>query len=426
MQTKKRVLFYGDSPVTSTGFGVVVKNIAKTIYATGKYDIDILGINFSSTFYDKKEFPYQIIPAKLEDPNDPYGLKMFAKIILTRQYDIIWIVNDVPVLQPIAKYIGQMRESYAKQKLRPPVLIYYYPIDCTLIPEASDMVKIADIPVAYTYYGVKETLRHIPEVKDRLRQIYHGMDNAVYHPLSSDERLKYRKQYLKAEENDFVIVNVNRNSVRKQMPHTILAFSEFKKHVPNSKLYLHTNPRDRSPMSPMPIDLIRCCKDLNLDVTKDVLFPVNYSPAAGYPEYVLNQFYNCADLFMANHLGEGMGLSVIEAMAAGVPVLVGNNTNMPEFDGVHLYECKDKAYVDNSGYRLIGHTQDIVDQMLWIYNNRNKKEVLMSTEQARQWAIAHDWNIVNQAWVKIFEEAERINPLEVYGKIGNNISGDNI
>ena len=52
MRLKKQVLCWSDSPIIQTGFGVVTKYIMKALYNTGKYDIDILAINFYGDFYN--------------------------------------------------------------------------------------------------------------------------------------------------------------------------------------------------------------------------------------------------------------------------------------------------------------------------------------------------------------------------------------
>jgi len=58
-QKKIKVLAYCDSPTCATGFGTVSRNIFEGLYRTGRYDIDMFGINY---WGDPHGFPYRIWP----------------------------------------------------------------------------------------------------------------------------------------------------------------------------------------------------------------------------------------------------------------------------------------------------------------------------------------------------------------------------
>ena len=160
---------------------------------------------------------------------------------------------------------------------------------------------------------------------------------------------------------------------------------------------------------------------------EDLVFPPNYSPAAGYPTHILNELYNTADVFVTTHLGEGWGLSVTEAMAAGVPVIAPNNTSMPEILGEnsergHLYECRDPIYVDNSGYRMMGSIDEIVNQMLRVHRlgwKHDDKRVIA----ARQWVEKNNWSKVCGDWIGLFSEIDaRVTQLSASKAISGGIN----
>ena len=65
------------------------------------------------------------------------------------------------------------------------------------------------------------------------------------------------------------------------MPRTLLAFSEFRKKVPNSLLYMHTKIEDG--FGGYNIDLKVPLEELGLSMRKDVIFPNSYNPAKGNP-----------------------------------------------------------------------------------------------------------------------------------------------
>jgi glycosyltransferase involved in cell wall biosynthesis len=293
---KVKVLAYCDSPTCSTGFGIVSQHVLKALQDTGRYQIDVLGINYLGQFHN---LPYTISPARLLDPSDPYGRAMFERAIRTKEYDVIWILNDTFVVQDSVPMLKKVKEDYLVAKKKFPKVIYYYPVDCKLLPQLAEMISFADVAVAYNDFGIKETLKIFPQIK--LEKIPHGVDTSKFYPIKKEMKYGIRREKFHIADDTFLIINVNRNSNRKQLSQTLLAYSLFRQKNPNSMLYLHCQPQDNG------IDLLSACKDLGL-TEQQVLFPGGYSANKGIPDIILNQLYGAADMFISNHLGEGWGL----------------------------------------------------------------------------------------------------------------------
>lgn len=407
-ETSIKLLAWSDSASTSTGFGVVSKYILGACQESGKYDIHQLAINYPMRFDNIGKIPWTQIPTRAADPEEPYGKSLFLRTIMEGDYDIVWILNDTYVTYNVAPELKTVINEKRSRGAKVPKVVYYYPIDCHLRREAAAMLEVADEIVAYTQHGVDETLKVMPELKDKLKQIYHGVDTAFYRPLGKEAQTYLKHRYLKHNANKFVILNVNRNSDRKQISRTILAFKEFKKQIPDSMLILHTLPVDKS--MGKAIDLYVAVKDLGLSPQEDVLFPKHYEPSHGFPDNTLNEIYNLADCFMTTTLGEGFGLTNLEAMAAGTPVIAPNNTCTPELLGKNsergfMYKCSDLWYVDNSGFRPFGYLDDIVMEMHKVYRlnvmipkYENKKLIAATT-----WAKELDWKIVTRQWLELFD-----------------------
>jgi hypothetical protein len=87
VKEKVRVLAYCDAPTCATGFGTVSRIILSGLYATGRYEIDILGINY---WGDPHNFPFRIWPTGTNAEKDPYGRKKVFSMIPRMEYDILF------------------------------------------------------------------------------------------------------------------------------------------------------------------------------------------------------------------------------------------------------------------------------------------------------------------------------------------------
>jgi len=160
-------------------------------------------------------------------------------------------------------------------------------------------------------------------------------------------------------------------------------------------------------------NLPEVCKSFGFSTKNDVIFPENFGPNQGYPREMVNMIYNISDCVISSCLGEGFGLSWIEAMAAKTPILMPDNTAMAEFI------TEDKGYLIDSGTNpslqiVLGHdnevirplvdVDDMVKKMLHIYNNYD--EAKQKAENAYRWVtMTMDWPTITKQWVKVFDDA---------------------
>ncbi len=404
--TKTKVLAWLDGPSVATGFGVVAKNVLKPLWDTGKYDIEQIAINYKGNFVNRDLYPWQMQPAAIHKADDPHGCELFVKTVFNGDYDMIFICNDLHVTSMVVEPLRQVLDHKRSQSKKVPKIIYYYPVDCHVMDQYAGMLDLADKIVAYNEHGKAETLKVKPYLEPKISVIHHGVNTEAFKPFSRDIQNQLKAGWLKVDPQTFVFISVNRNSSRKQLARTIYLFSEFKKKVPKSIMYMHTAMLDTT------IDLTVALRDLGLSMKTDVVFPQNYSPGKGVSDAQLNEFYNMADCFITNHLGEGWGLTVTEAMAAGVPVIAPYNTSMPTILGENsergfMYPCKDTMYVDNSGYRPCGLQEDILAKMFEVHNiwkNGIHKYQVAEVSAAREWVEQNTWQILSLKWQKLIEE----------------------
>lgn len=385
---KIRLLFYGDAPTVATGFGTVSRNLLDGLHKTGKYDISVLGVNY---WGDPHRFPYPIWPVGIGS-RDPYGRQRSMDMMARNfEYDVLFLFQDSFILQSF------MAEGLPKlRQMKNFVTVGYYPIDGVPKKEWVDCMAQFDVPVTYTEFGKKESILACPAIADRLRVIPHGVNLKDFNPLPDTHKDAFRKQYFGRHADKFIITNVNRNQQRKDIPRAMLAFKEFKKLRPNAVLYLHMAPKDQG------WDIPEVTKGVGLTLNEDVFLPGNgFGPNQGYPVEVVNQIYNASDVVMSTTLGEGWGLSTVEAMACKVPIVFPRNTAIPEIVG------EDRGWLVDSGktpddYIVLPHDNEVVrpvtsvtgmaEALLEVHDNRD--------EAKRRADNAYSWVTSNLIWDK--------------------------
>lgn len=291
-QKKIKVLAYCDTPTCATGFASASRNILMGLYATGKYDIDILGINY---WGDPHTTPFRIYPVGINPDRDPYGRKKVFTMIQQMDFDILFFLQDTFILDFLPELQNRLRD--AGKKFRS---ICYFPIDGVPKEQWIHNVNACDYLVAYTEFGKSEAIKTLPIVKQP-HIIPHGVNTKEFFPADKKDVIAFRNQFFGRQANKYIFCNVNRNQQRKDIPRTIAAFAEFKKEVPESLAYLHCSKKDQG------WDLTEVVKMYNLDTTTDVIFPENFGPNQGYPRNIVNMLYNASDCVVSTTLGEGFG-----------------------------------------------------------------------------------------------------------------------
>jgi glycosyltransferase involved in cell wall biosynthesis len=418
MSDKIKVLAYCDAPTCATGFGTVSRNIFEGLYRTGRYEIDILGINY---WGDPHNFPYRIWPVGTNPDRDPYGRKKICNMIPQMEYDLLFFLQDTFILDFLPELITHLKDKSKKFRS-----ICYYPIDGIPKEQWIKNVSVCDTIVSYSEFGKKESYRMFPELKEGVKVIPHGVNFNDYHVLPPDEVNNFKQHYFGEHKDKFIFTNLNRNQQRKDIPRTIHAFKKFKEQIPNSLLYLHMAIHDQG------WNLAEVCKSFGLDTTSDVIFPSNFDPGRGYPRQIVNLVYNCSDCIISTTLGEGWGLSWSEAMATKTPIIMPRNTALEEAisdDMGYLVNSGTNAGLftvlphDNEVIRPLVDVDDLVEKMIHVYNNRD--EAKQKADKAYDWARLNlDWQgPIASEWVKIFDEAH-----EDYRKdyIGENLTGEKI
>jgi len=415
MSKKIRLLYYGDTPQKCTGFGNVAKNILANLHATGKYDISIMGIN---SYGDPHDFPYTIYPAGVNDQGDVYGRQKLLNLLRdkSQEFDVLFTLQDTFIMASIGESIKKLRDGFIQEKDGKKIFqkgrgfkwIYYYPIDA--VPEKEWLeksVKFADVAVPYTKYAKEKSLKCVDR---EYETIYHGIDTKTFYPMSKEDKDAFAKKFSPDTDvkSNFLIVNVNRNQERKGLVYTLLAFKLFKSIVPGAVLYTHCDVEaDRGG------NMKKMAQRLGVDENWLYPNPEAYRSSNAFDDAYMNGLYNLADINVSTTLGEGFGLSMIEAIATKTLNVFPNNTSLTEIlsdkrgllykSGNPPTQILCNGPLDNSLIRPIPNVEDMVEKMLWAYSHPDASKEI--TETAYNWALENiTWEKLCSDWDKLIEK----------------------
>ena len=387
-----------DSPTCATGFATVSRNVLEALYKTGKYDIDVLGINY---WGDPHNFPYRIWPVGNNPERDPYGRKKICNMIQKMDFDILFFMQDSFILDFLPELIPHLKQHIN----RPFKSVVYFPIDG--FPKESWVrnVSFCDEVITYANFG-KVLCENTGPFAAGMKVIPHGVNMDEFKPLPAEDVAEFRKRYFGRHHDKFIFMNLNRNQQRKDIPRTIQAFYEVRKQNPDTLLYLHMAKQDQG------WNLPEVCSAYGFSINNDIIFPENFGPNQGYPREIVNMLYNCTDCVVSTCLGEGWGLSWIEAMAAKRPVIMPRNTAMEEMitpDKGYLVDSGTNPSLwtilpyDNEVRRPLVDVNHLTKTMLHVINNY--EEATRKAETAYEWVKSDlQWQgKVGEQWVNLFD-----------------------
>lgn len=348
----RKLLALCDSPTCNTGFGRVSSNLLSRWHESGFFDeIHVWGIGCQGLPHD---LPYKLWPAaRVGDSSiwwEPQHLQRFLNLANNKDqgFTHVWMMHDTFTLRPLAEPLMEMRKTETS-----PRTFYYYPLDAVPRRDWLRIVESVDVPVAYTEWGRRisgevfsDFLRQtgvkgtplkgaVSGFEDRIRVLYHGVDNDTYHSIGEEAREQARQARFggSVDPDDLLLVVVNSHQKRKGLPQALETFKELisidrPERRDRWKIYFHMPQRN----SVEGTDLALMAESMGLPANR-IFYGDNYF-VEGYPampESTLNEIYNCADLVLNTTLGEGWGLTLTEAMSAGACVAAPIHTAMTDY-----------------------------------------------------------------------------------------------
>lgn len=290
---KKKLLLVGDF-CAATGFANVNEPLAEELAALG-WDVVVLAIQYHGDPHPLAR-RYRVYPAITG--GDHLGLARLAAVVRVERPDAILIVNDPPVVDQYLEELGDTA---------PPV-VAYMPVDAPRMnPRLLTHLDRLAHAVAYTQFGADELRR--AGYAGPLSIAPHGVDLALFQP---GEKAEARRR-AGLDPRAFAVLVVDRNAPRKRLDLAFAAFAQFAREVPEAHLIYH------GALNDVGWDLEDLARQHSIPLGRWAVTNEHMTAMRGIPRHQLPTVYQLADVKLSTAMGEGWGLTTMEAMACGIP-----------------------------------------------------------------------------------------------------------
>lgn len=303
MADKKKILMLCDHPLSTSGVGTQARWMITGLIGTGKYSFKVFGGAVKHDDYNT----VTVNPDFIVKPTNGFGDKnMLRKALAQERPDILLLFTDPRFFIWVWEMEDEVHQvcpiAYNHLWDNPP-----WPEFNRVLYESTDLINCINYP---TYEMVHE---RFPE---KTNYIPHAVPKDIFFPMGASDIARMKNQILGKERADHYIVTfVSRNARRKMPSDIIISFKQFlveleKQHGHRkATLVMHSDPMDpEGPNLHHVIDMLHL-KD-NVVFSKD---------RVGFPE--MNALYNFSDVIVNRSCNEGFGLSTLEAMMAGRPII---------------------------------------------------------------------------------------------------------
>lgn len=303
MVQKKKILVLSDHALSTSGVGLQSRYLLHGLVETGEYSIRCFGAAVKHADYNTVVISDDFIIKPIDGFGDP---NMLRQALVTEKPDALFLFTDPRFFI----WVWEMEEEV--HQICP--IVYWHVWDNNPWPEFNrvlyESTDLINCHSHLTYSMVKE---HFPE---KTNFIPHALPTEVFRPLPEELVKDYKAKILGADRKDhFVCLWINRNAKRKRSGDVLVSWKMFldqmyEKHGHrNATLIMHTDPFDDQGSNLM------ATTDM-LKIQKNVFFS---KERLDFEHMVI--LHNISDFCLNISMNEGFGLSTLESMQCGKPIM---------------------------------------------------------------------------------------------------------
>ena len=385
-----KILWYGDI-LSNTGFARVTHSVLE--HLVKKHEIVCVGINYAG---DPHDLPYKIYPAAAVNPNDRFGIGRLPQIVEKEKPDFIICLNDIWVVNQVWERIHLLKDNLKFK------FIAYFPIDSEWYVESHmRFIKDWDFAITFSIEQAQRVMKHGVTPK-MLGVIPHGIDVSKFYPIDQNEA----RSQLGLPTDKFIILNANRNQLRKQIDLTIKVFAEFAVGKDDSSLYLHMSEKDLGWDVRAIFESEMKRRNLKSD-GRLIMTTTNIDYINAPPDSLLNIIYNACDAGINTANGEGWGLVPFEHAACKKPQVLPNHTSFSDIWKQKALLADVAAWIydkDLGVERGIVSVESMVKHLNSLYEDKELREQVASDCYEVTKTSSYRWDKVAEGFEKAMEE----------------------
>lgn len=293
----------------------------------------------------------------------------------TNDYDIAWLHNPLFLGQnPFKKYLVTMHvtlHGVSKQKISNSPFLRLYKFISSKIE--SCCLNRLDSSARYSCVSptVCNELKQLGIPENNIKCIHNGVNTAQFSPINDKNAIRSK---FGIPNDDIILLSVGRLTHQKQPFTMIKVFSNLEKELRN-------------------VTLCIVSKGELLDATKNLVKRMGLHKVVflGYVDnFDLPDLYACADYYFMTSKYEGLPLTLLEAMASGLPCIV---SDIPNLEIVRDADCG-----------IILNFEDIPlasEKILYYLINDHSDH----SQNARYYSLENlDWHHISEQYLKKFVE----------------------
>jgi len=304
-QRSPRIFWYSNHPGVATGYGTQSAQVLRRLKKRG-HDC-VAHANYGQQAGEGRWEGIRVLPQ---------GYETWSNDVIMAHYDSVASDSDIPLRMVTLCDVWVLNSPGLDRLDR---IWSWTPVDhMNVPPQVLAFVKRPNVlPISMSKHGKAAFDR--AEVE------------SVYIPHALEKTWKPAPIEDDPFPGRFVVSAVNANKGvlpnRKAWGENLLAFAMFAQKHDDALLYIHTDVRP-----PFGIDIMMLVKAAGIP-PEQVVFADQYDLRIGVPQNRMAQMMTRTDVLLAATMGEGFGLTVLEAQACGTRVIVSNFSSQPELVG---------------------------------------------------------------------------------------------
>ena len=291
-----------DHALSTSGVGTQSRFLINGLVDTGKYTIRQFGAAMKHQDYAVRKVNDDFIIK----PVDGFGTPDMMRLALaTENPDLILIFTDPRFFHWMFKMEDEIHQVCP--------IAYWHVWDNKPYPKFNDMYYEATDLIACHSHHTYEQIH--PVYPDKTYFVPHTVPKDVYFPFSPEHKKQAKEKWMPNKQDWFIGFWSNRNARRKRPNDLIWAWSEFIKKLEKEQghrkavLLMHTDPFDSEGPN------LLALRD-KYGLEENIVFSterVDFNQ--------LNEYYNASDFTINISHSEGFGLSTLESMMTGTPII---------------------------------------------------------------------------------------------------------